>query len=650
MQSVRVIATPAGTRLADRYGALHGAIVDRRIGERRGDRAARRRQRLCDDPDRGRDAARFVSAPVMPLTDAYALKGLAQRGARLWPGAAVGLGRVHRGEPDRRRCCWIALRAGNLIWLIFAGNCVAARPPPCCSRPVPREAAPCAVRPVPLTAICAARRSSPSPRPEASSRQATRSTTASRRSTGPRRASAASPSACCGRSASLPRSCCSRSPARLPRAVGPAVLIAHRRGRRRAALGRDGVRSARSAAASTAAAARALVRRDASRHHDVSQPERAGAKPRRRAGRRRDREQPDDGRGFAHRRRAVSARAARRPTPRWRRCALPAADLRFLGRADHAHSAPECGRRPDRPGCPRSAARSRDRPRAAAAPSRSTTRARCASSIAGAIESDVATMQPTIRPKPSRSASAAIASASVRPAGLVELDVDRIILADERGQRGAVMHALVGADRDRAHQWQRAPRRRPPASGCSISVTPPAAHAARLAARLSGAPGLVGVDDQLGIGRCGAHRGDPLGVALPAELHLQQLARRGLARPPAPSRRACRARSCRRSPAPAAPASSGKRIHRLAGNLRLEIPERAIERVARRARRHRVLQRLPRQAARQRATHCLDRGRNACDRLAIARIGHALAAPGVRVRRSSPRPQPPPRSSPRARS
>ncbi len=27
MQAVRVIATPAGTRIADRYGSLHGAIV-----------------------------------------------------------------------------------------------------------------------------------------------------------------------------------------------------------------------------------------------------------------------------------------------------------------------------------------------------------------------------------------------------------------------------------------------------------------------------------------------------------------------------------------------------------------------------------------------------------------------------------------------
>ena len=34
-------------------------------------------------------------------------------------------------------------------------------------------------------------------------------------------------------------------------------------------------------------------------------------------------------------------------------------------------------------------------------------------------------------------------------AGLVELDVDRVIAADQRGEAGAVVHAFVGADRDR---------------------------------------------------------------------------------------------------------------------------------------------------------------------------------------------------------
>ena len=57
-----------------------------------------------------------------------------------------------------------------------------------------------------------------------------------------------------------------------------------------------------------------------------------------------------------------------------------------------------------------------------------------------------------------------------------------------------------------------------------------------------------------------------------------------------------------------------------------EIPERAVERIARRARRHRGLQALAINAVRDRPGHGLDRGRHALDRLAVARIGHAFAA------------------------
>ena len=103
-QVVRVVGTPAGTRLADRYGSLQ-----------RRDRCQPRSRRVAAIALLGSASgfaailvaaatcSAFVSAPMLPLIDAYGLKGLAQRGARLRPGAAVGLGRVHRGEPDRRR-------------------------------------------------------------------------------------------------------------------------------------------------------------------------------------------------------------------------------------------------------------------------------------------------------------------------------------------------------------------------------------------------------------------------------------------------------------------------------------------------------------------------------------------------------------------
>ncbi len=86
--------------------------------------------------------------------------------------------------------------------------------------------------------------------------------------------------------------------ARLPHSIGPVTLIAIGAAGADRALERNRIRSAARAARAVAAAARAFVRRDASRNDDVSQPERARRKPRRRARRYRDRKQPDDGGGF----------------------------------------------------------------------------------------------------------------------------------------------------------------------------------------------------------------------------------------------------------------------------------------------------------------------------------------------------------------
>ena len=62
--------------------------------------------------------------------------------------------------------------------------------------------------------------------------------------------------------------------------------------------------------------------------------------------------------------------------------------------------------------------------------------------------------------------------------------------------------------------------------------------------------------------------------------------------------------------------------------LRVEIPERAVERVAGRARRHRALQFAPVEPGDDRC-RCiaLERLDDAVDALAVARIGHAFAAP-----------------------
>ena len=69
--------------------------------------------------------------------------------------------------------------------------------------------------------------------------------------------------------------------------------------------------------------------------------------------------------------------------------------------------------------------------------------------MAGAMASDVATMQPTMTAKPRRSAAATKRQRLGETAGLVELDVDRVVFAGERVERGAIVDAFVGADRDR---------------------------------------------------------------------------------------------------------------------------------------------------------------------------------------------------------
>ena len=83
-------------------------------------------------------------------------------------------------------------------------------------------------------------------------------------------------------------------------------------------------------------------------------------------------------------------------------------------------------------------------------PSRSTKRARGASTRAGAMASDVPTMQPIISEKPARLGRVGEGQRLGEAAGLVELDVDGVVEPDEPVEARAVVHALVGADRNRA--------------------------------------------------------------------------------------------------------------------------------------------------------------------------------------------------------
>ena len=70
-------------------------------------------------------------------------------------------------------------------------------------------------------------------------------------------------------------------------------------------------------------------------------------------------------------------------------------------------------------------------------------------------------------------------------------------------------------------------------------------------------------------------------------------------------------------------------MHRSSGTLGRQIPERAVERVARPARRHRRLQSVAIETAGDLRFHRLDRRCHTLDRFAIARIRHAFAAAAV---------------------
>ncbi len=265
MQAVRVIATPAGTRIADRYGSLHRAIVITAVA------TAAAIVLLASATGFtfilvAAVTVAFVSAPVLPLTDAYGLKGLAQRGksygpVRLWGSVAFIAANLTGGV------LLDMLAPGNLIWVICAGNCalaVAALLLP----PMPRDTR-AADRRLD-TATCASRRFSPS-RPPASLIQASHAvyyafSTLDWTAKGFDGVTIGVLWAL-GVVAEIVLFAFAGAAAAQHRA-GDADR--DRRGRRDRALERDDVRSAGRPAVSAAAAARAVVRRDASRHDDVS--------------------------------------------------------------------------------------------------------------------------------------------------------------------------------------------------------------------------------------------------------------------------------------------------------------------------------------------------------------------------------------------
>jgi MFS transporter, PPP family, 3-phenylpropionic acid transporter len=124
MQGVRAFAMPTGTRMADRYGSLHRGAVIAALA------SVVAIILLAGASSFGfilvaAVALAFVSAPVLPLIDAYGLKGLAQRGraygpVRLWGSIAFIAANLTGG------LLLDVLAPGNLIWVIVAGNCTLA--------------------------------------------------------------------------------------------------------------------------------------------------------------------------------------------------------------------------------------------------------------------------------------------------------------------------------------------------------------------------------------------------------------------------------------------------------------------------------------------------------------------------------------------
>jgi hypothetical protein len=213
-----------------------------------------------------------------------------------------------------------------------------------------------------------------------------------------------------------------------------------------------------------------------------------------------------------------------------------------------------------------------------------------------------------------------------QPAGLVELDVDRIVAAGEAGEVGGDVQALVGAERYRS--WYSGKERVGRGGKRLLDELDAGGGAGGEVVRdRLGRPGFVGVGEEPGRRRRLTHRRDPVRVALAAELHLED-------RPG--GRRLRRSRHfLGRSEAQRIGgfdglerADPGELGRRPAGPLRLEVEEGAVDRVPRCAGRHRGAQRLASDALGDSRCDRLDGSDHILGCLAVAGIGHRFAPAG----------------------
>ena len=155
-------------------------------------------------------------------------------------------------------------------------------------------------------------------------------------------------------------------------------------------------------------------------------------------------------------------------------------------------------------------------------PSRSVYSARAAASSAGAMASEVPTMQPAIAASPCRRAAAKSSSAAVSRR-LVELDVDGLVELSDGGRPAAVcrLSSAQTAMPRRATPRSARTASLPAGSGCSISFTPAAWQAAKLpSSEVSSQPSLASAIS--GLRRAAPHRRDALRVTRRAQLDLEQ--------------------------------------------------------------------------------------------------------------------------------
>ncbi len=150
-----------------------------------------------------------------------------------------------------------------------------------------------------------------------------------------------------------------------------------------------------------------------------------------------------------------------------------------------------------------------------------------------------------------------------------------------------------------------------------------------MAAKIALVPALIGIDHERGPGRGGAHRGDACGVAaiiaIAAELDLEQCAGGDLGggRGHGVGRRQ---RDRKSGGEGVRGGQAGERVNRAPAALGLEVPERAVERIAGGPGRHRVLQSLAVETGGEPRPHGLDLRHHAVDGFAVAGIGNAFAA------------------------